>query len=46
MFRQNKSGQINGITSIGQKQKAVFNGSRLDKAFSANVFQEKFNIQK
>ncbi len=46
MFRQNKPGQIYGVTSIDQKQKVVFNGSPLGKAFSCNIFQEKFNNQK
>ena len=43
MFRQNGAGRIYGVTFIDYKQKVVFNGSRLGKAFSANAFHEKFN---
>lgn len=43
LFRENGSGRIYGATFIDHKQKAVFNGSRLGKEFSANVFHEKFN---
>jgi hypothetical protein len=43
LFRKNDSGRIYGATFIDYKQKFVFNGSRLGKDFSANVFQEKFN---
>jgi len=43
LFRKNDSGRIYGVTFIDHKQKFVFNGSRLGKDFSANVFQEKFN---
>lgn len=43
LFRKNDSGRIYGATFIDHKQKFVFNGSRLGKDFSANVFQEKFN---
>jgi hypothetical protein len=42
LFRQNISGRIYGVTFIDHMQKVVFNGSRLGKAFSANVFHEKF----
>ena len=45
LFRKNDSGRIYGVTFIDHKQKFVFNGSRLGKDFSANVFQEKFNGQ-
>ena len=43
LFRKNDSGRIYGVTFIDHKQKFVFNGSRLGKDFSANVFHEKFN---
>jgi hypothetical protein len=43
LFRENESGRIYGVTFIDHRQKFVFNGSRLGKDFSANVFQEKFN---
>jgi hypothetical protein len=45
LFRENESGRIYGVTFIDHRQKVVFNGSRLGKAFSANIFQEKFNTQ-
>lgn len=45
LFRKNDSGRIYGITFIDHKQKFVFNGSRLGKDFSANVFHEKYNPQ-
>jgi hypothetical protein len=45
LFRENDSGRIYGVTFIDHKQKFVFNGSRLGKDFSANVFHEKFNLQ-
>jgi hypothetical protein len=43
VFRTNGQGRIYGATFIDHRQKAVFNGSRLGKEFSANVFNEKFN---
>ena len=43
LFRENESGRIYGVTFIDHRQKFVFNGSRLGKDFSANVFQHKFN---
>jgi len=43
LFRKNDSGRIYGVTFIDHKQKFIFNGSRLGKEFSANVFNEKFN---
>jgi hypothetical protein len=43
LFRENELGRIYGVTFIDHRQKFVFNGSRLGKDFSANVFQEKFN---
>jgi len=46
LLRKNDSGRIYGVTFIDHKQKFVFNGSRLGKDFSANVFNEKYNQQK
>lgn len=43
LFRENESERIYGATFIDHQQKFVFNGSRLGKDFSANVFQQKFN---
>ena len=42
LFRENENGRIYGVTFIDHKQKVVFNGSRLGKEFSANVFNERF----
>jgi hypothetical protein len=43
LFRKNEQGRIYGATFIDHKQKCVFNGSRLGKEFSANVFDDMFN---
>ncbi|MDR2804483.1 MAG: mobilization protein, partial [Dysgonamonadaceae bacterium] len=43
LFRENEQGRIYGATFIDHEQKAVFNGSRLGKEFSANVFNDLFN---
>ena len=43
LFRTNDEGRIYGATFIDYEQKAVFNGSRLGKEFSANVFNDLFN---
>jgi hypothetical protein len=43
LFRTNEQGRIYGVTFVDHEQKAVFNGSRLDKEFSANVFNNLFN---
>ena len=43
LFRENEQGRIYGVTFIDHEQKAVFNGSRLGKEFSANVFNDLFN---
>jgi hypothetical protein len=43
LFRTNDEGRIYGATFIDHAQKAVFNGSRLGKEFSANVFNDVFN---
>ena len=45
IFRQNEQGRIYGATFVDHLQKCVFNGSRLGKEFSANIFNEKFNEQ-
>jgi len=44
LFRQNEQGRIYGATFIDHEQKCVFNGSRLGKEFSANVFNDKFSL--
>ncbi|MCG6191445.1 conjugal transfer protein MobB [Maribellus maritimus] len=46
LFRENELGRIYGATFIDHQQKFVFNGSRLGKDFSANVFQQKFSEEK
>lgn len=38
LFRKNEAGRIYGVTFVNHQQKVVFNGSRLGKAFSANLF--------
>ena len=43
LFRENEQGRIYGATFIDHEQKAVFNGSRLGKEFSANVFNDLFS---
>ena len=43
IFRINDEGRIYGATFIDHEQKCVFNGSRLGKEFSANVFNNLFN---
>jgi len=43
LFRENEQGRIYGATFIDHEQKVVFNGSRLGKEFSANVFNEQFS---
>ena len=43
LFRTNEQGRIYGATFIDHEQKCVFNGSRLGKEFSANVFNQLFN---
>lgn len=42
IFRQNDAGRIYGATFINHSDKTVFNGSRLGKEFSANVFNDLF----
>ena len=43
LFRENDQGRIYGATFVDHEQKVVFNGSRLGKEFSANVFNDLFN---
>ena len=43
LFRENEQGRIYGATFIDHEQKCIFNGSRLGKEFSANVFNNLFN---
>ncbi|MDR0573428.1 MAG: relaxase/mobilization nuclease domain-containing protein [Tannerella sp.] len=43
LFRTNDGGRIYGATFIDHEQKCVFNGSRLGREFSANVFNDLFN---
>lgn len=42
VFRTNEAGRIYGATFIDHADKTVFNGSRLGKEFSANVFNDLF----
>ncbi|MCD8739101.1 relaxase/mobilization nuclease domain-containing protein [Mucilaginibacter roseus] len=41
ILRQNREGRIYGLTLIDQKNKVVFNGSDLDKAYSANAINDR-----
>lgn len=43
VYRINTEGRLYGITFIDHMNRTVFNGSRLGKGFSANVFNELFN---
>ena len=43
VFRENEAGRIYGVTFIDHDRREVFNGSRMGKAFSANVFNELFH---
>jgi|WetSurMetagenome_2_1015567.scaffolds.fasta_scaffold12772_4 hypothetical protein len=45
VFRENAEVRIYGVTFIDHEYKAVFNGSRLGKEFSANVFNDLFNTK-
>ncbi len=42
LFRQNEDGRIYGATFIDHENHAVFNGSKIGKAYSANVFHNLF----
>lgn len=44
LFRENEQGRIYGASFIDHEQKVVFNGSRLGKEFSANVFNDLFGV--
>lgn len=41
VLRQNNEGRVYGVTYIDHKSKAIFNGSDLGKAYSANAIVEK-----
>ena len=43
IYRINPDGRLYGITFIDHAARTVFNGSRLGKPFTANVFNELFN---
>lgn len=42
VFRENEQGRIYGVTFIDHDRREVFNGSRMGKEFSANVFNDYF----
>ncbi|MBK5720199.1 relaxase/mobilization nuclease domain-containing protein [Dysgonomonas sp. Marseille-P4677] len=42
VFRENQEGRIYGATFIDYQSKCVFNGSKMGKEFSANIFNELF----
>ncbi|MCE9238913.1 relaxase/mobilization nuclease domain-containing protein [Parabacteroides johnsonii] len=42
VFRENERGRIYGVTFIDHNRREVFNGSRMGKEFSANVFNDYF----
>ena len=42
VFRQNEDGRIYGATFIDHETRAVFNGSKIGKDYSANVFHNLF----
>lgn len=43
VFRKSETGRIYGVTFIDHTNKEVYNGSRLGKEFSANIFNALFN---
>lgn len=43
IFRQNEQGRIYGVAFIDYQNRAILNGSRLGKDFSANQFQNLFS---
>lgn len=45
LFRENDDKRIYGVTFIDHNEKTVFNGSKMGKEFSANVFHERYNGQ-
>jgi len=46
VLRRNDQNRIYGVTFIDHNNRCVFNGSRLGKEFSANVFNDRFSGQK
>lgn len=42
VFRENAEGRIYGATFIDHQSRCVFNGSKMGKEFSANIFNELF----
>lgn len=42
VFRENAEGRIYGATLIDHQSRCVFNGSKMGKEFSANIFNELF----
>lgn len=42
VFRENTDGRIYGATFIDHQSRCVFNGSKMGKEFSANIFNELF----
>lgn len=38
VFRENEQGRIYGVTFIDHNRREVFNGSRMGKVFSANIY--------
>lgn len=45
LFRENEAGRIYGVTFIDHNAREVYNGSRLGKEFSANIFERLFHGQ-
>ncbi|WP_299289678.1 relaxase/mobilization nuclease domain-containing protein [uncultured Mucilaginibacter sp.] len=45
LFRQNEQGLTYGVTFVDNKNKTVFNGSDLGKAYSAKAISERFSNQ-
>jgi len=45
VLRRNDQGRVYGVTFIDHESCCVFNGSRLGKEFSANVFNDRFGQQ-
>lgn len=43
VFRENETGRIYGVTFIDHNRREAFNGSRMGKEFSANVFNGLFH---
>lgn len=45
LFRENEAGRIYGVTFVDHNAREVYNGSRLGKEFSANIFEQLFHGQ-